>query len=121
MYSVEFFVHGWAYAKQSFRYAAGHSYQTKNVKKWQNAIWCAAKEAHDGDLLDEAVEVHLDFYVKRDLADLDNLSKCVLDGLQGSIFKNDKRVVRLILTKTQIKDASRIGVHVVVKKAEETK
>ena len=36
-----------------------------------------------------------DFYVSRDIADIDNLIKTVMDGLQGFVWVNDKQVKRI--------------------------
>jgi Holliday junction resolvase RusA-like endonuclease len=35
------------------------------------------------------------FYIKRDDSDIDNLLKLVMDGLQGVVWVNDKRVRQL--------------------------
>ena len=99
---TDFFVAGWPYAKQSFRYKRGGSYQTENVKNWQNTIGWTAKEHYKGELLVMPVAMKLDFYVKRNDADCDNLAKGTMDSLQGVIYKNDRQVIDLHITK-QIK------------------
>ena len=108
---TDFFVAGWPYAKQSFRYKRGGSYQTENIKNWQNTIGWTAKEHYKGELLTCPVKVYLDFFVKRNDSDVDNISKCLLDGLQGVVFKNDRQVMELHATK----QVSKLGLGVRVR------
>ena len=45
---------------------------------------------------DGEVKVTLDFYRPRKSGDLDNRIKVVLDGLQGTAFKDDSQVVEIL-------------------------
>lgn len=98
---IDFFVEGRPYAKQSFRYTrAGLHYQTENVKSWQGIISMKAKEVwHKDPLIKNGLAIRLDFYLRGNTADIDNLTKAVLDGLQGVVYKNDRQIYSLIATK----------------------
>lgn len=113
MPSISFFVEGRPYAKQSFRFTkGGYSYQTSNVKNWQRTVSICAKEVYRGDLLNEDVTVGLDFVYSGAGADLDNFCKAVIDGLQGSIFVNDRKVVGLFATKRKHQGSETLGVQI---------
>lgn len=45
---------------------------------------------------DGEVKVTLDFYRPRKSGDLDNRIKAVLDGLQGTAFRNDSQIVEIV-------------------------
>lgn len=109
---INFFVDGTPYAKQSFRYArkAGYGYQKKSVIDWQSAIAQTARISYNGDPIQSELYVKLTFYVKVDRADLDNLTKAVLDAMQGIIYENDKQIMRLFITK--IPKSDRTGVDI---------
>ncbi len=93
MYLTKFFVDGKPAAKQSFRYTrSGKKYQRANVKAWQDIVAIRSKQNWGKELTNKKLEVYLRFYLKKDLADVDNLSKAVLDGMQGIIYENDKQV-----------------------------
>jgi Holliday junction resolvase RusA-like endonuclease len=102
---ITFFVPGRPIAKQSFRYGKGGSYQRQVVKDWQATVAQYAMIAMQGrDRFEGAIKINLEFQLPEDLApqadpDLDNLSKCILDGLQGVAFDNDKMVYSLHLHK----------------------
>jgi crossover junction endodeoxyribonuclease RusA len=94
-----FEVQGQAVPKQSFRYARGQSFQTASVREWQNAVGWAAREQLGNVMLDGDLRVKIYFFLLRDTADLDNLAKGVLDGMQGIVYKNDKQIKELHLVK----------------------
>lgn len=92
---LKFFVPGRPRAKQSFVYTAnGGGYTDPDVKAWQQEVSKAAREAMRGrDMFTGPVAVALIFYLPdRHRRDLDNLSKCVLDGLNKIIFPDDAQV-----------------------------
>ena len=114
-----FFVSGEPVPKQSFR-AGGRNggHADPRVKAWQELVgWeaqCARLLARDVDdptkitMIEGAVSVELDFsLVDRRRVDLDNLSKGVLDGLKGVLFKDDSQVVVLRLRKYVINNDPR--------------
>ena len=96
---ISFTVDGQPVPKQSFRYARGRSFQSARVVEWQNTIGWAAIEAGGNLQLKGRVRVILDFFMHNNRADLDNLAKCVLDGLQGIVYGNDKQVFELRVKK----------------------
>lgn len=100
MYLIELLVLGEPRAKQSFRYArGGRGYTAPAVKAWQELVGWVAKRDYVGEILTAPLSVLLEFTVSLDRADADNLAKCVLDGLEGVIFRNDKQIVDLRVTK----------------------
>jgi Holliday junction resolvase RusA-like endonuclease len=77
-------------------------------KRWRNAVSFAALDlvGEDFELLDEAVEVSIIFYLPRPKTvqdrqfptvtpDVDKLARAVLDSLSGVVYKDDARVIRL--------------------------
>jgi crossover junction endodeoxyribonuclease RusA len=77
-------------------------------KRWRNAVSFAALDlvGEDFELLDEAVEVSIIFYLPRPktvrdrefptvFPDIDKLSRSVLDSLSGVVYTDDARVIRL--------------------------
>jgi crossover junction endodeoxyribonuclease RusA len=94
-----FEVQGQAVPKQSFRYARGRSFQTASVREWQNAVGWAAREQLGNVMLGGDLRVKIQFFLQRDAADLDNLAKGVLDGMQGIVYKNDIQIKELHLVK----------------------
>lgn len=108
---IEMFIEGYPYSKQSFRFRRnGHHYQAKNVTQWQAKIAKDVGEVWDKLPTKKKLSVKLVFCYSRDVADVDNLSKAVLDGLQGIVFKNDKQVVHLESTKIVVKEP--LGVYI---------
>ncbi len=102
---IQFFVPSEPRAKQSFRVGAGRrgGYQSARVKGWQaevgwegqKAMRTATREPLQGD-----VSVSLSFNMSKNArVDLDNLSKAVLDGLNGICFVDDRQVRVLVLRK----------------------
>ncbi len=100
-----FFVDGPARAKQSFR-ASRHrpGFTPARVKAWQADVGWAAKQAiHmvDGEFpMANPFEVSLIFKLA-DMRriDIDNLSKAVLDGMNGIVWKDDDQVIDLHIRK----------------------
>jgi crossover junction endodeoxyribonuclease RusA len=113
---IDFFVPGKAIPKQSFRYdGKGHGHTDPKVKAWQETVKMLVREAVQGEpWLTGDVEVALSFALPdKRRKDLDNLSKAVLDGMNGIAFADDKQVTRLVLEKHV--DPDNPGVHVQVR------
>jgi Holliday junction resolvase RusA-like endonuclease len=76
---------------------------TDPVNAFKEAVQIMARNEHRGPLWEGVVGVELAFFLsdsdRRHNADLDNLSKAVLDALKGIVWKDDKQVTGLILTK----------------------
>jgi Holliday junction resolvase RusA-like endonuclease len=112
-WKIEFWVDGKPVPKQSFRAKYGRKgYTPQRVKDWQKLISENAMIAMQGrEMFSGLIGVSMKFNLhdKRH-RDLDNLSKCVLDGLEGVVFENDNQVVELLLTKQL--DREKPGVYI---------
>lgn len=86
--------------KQSFRYGP-HPYQPQRLLDWQALVsWAAKQQMFGRHPVAYPVKVTIWFYRKRmGKCDLDNLSKAVLDAMNGIVFEDDSLVVELHLFK----------------------
>ena len=123
-YDLAFFVPGPVRAKQSFRYGRnGHSFQSARVKGWQADVGWAAQQAmrvHADQLekfpLHGDIAVELIFIMKNKYsADSDNLSKAILDALNGIVWDDDRKVIDLHIRKVNAPEGQRFGVNVMIK------
>ena len=103
---ITFFVHGEPRAKQSFRVGNGSGYQLARVKAWQADCGYAAQQAMRAVEMYEPLPksmrltVQMIFFLgDARVIDLDNLSKCVQDGLNGVLWADDRHNIRLVLDK----------------------
>ena len=110
---VGFTVPGQAVPKQSFRYVHGGGYTPAPVKAWQERVGYAARFEYKQEPYRGPVVVRLVFYMaNRRRRDLDNLSKAVLDALNGIVWVDDTQVEALHLYKFTDADDPRVVVHV---------
>lgn len=101
---VSFFVIGDPVPKQSFRFAKGGSYQPARVRDWQAMVAWSARQAMGGrpPIEEDGLQVYLWFTLGHGRAvDADNLSKAVLDGMNGIVWKDDRQVTELHIVKQQ--------------------
>lgn len=93
-----------------------------NAKPWAARVAAAARDAYQGDLIREAVEIELGFFFARPKShfgtgrnagtvlasaprhmivtpDCDKLVRCAGDALTGIVFKDDAQITRLIAVK----------------------
>ena len=115
---VTFFVSGCPRPKQSFRYSRhGGGYTPAIVKAWQNEVaWAAKQEMIGDDMLTGELYVSMTFMLPdRRKRDLDNLSKGVLDAMNGIVFEDDRHVVELHLRKQYSKEYPGVRVKVAQK------
>ena len=100
---ITLWVDGQPRPKQSFRYSKKGSYQPAAVAAWQDQVAWAAKIAmqkNNRELLDGILSIKMRFQMgDRRIRDLDNLSKAVLDAMQGIVYENDNKVHTLHLKK----------------------
>lgn len=104
---VEFVVHGTPVPKQSFRISGHGGYRDPRVTAWQDTVTQAALdwmqnhlERIQRPLFEQSVEVSLYFFLPdRRRVDLDNLSKAVLDALNGCLWEDDRQIMHMELTK----------------------
>ena len=115
---VCFNVSGIPIPKQSFRYTkSGVRYQTARVVNWQAIVSAeAALVMQSRDPITAPVSMTIDFYLPdHSRKDLDNLSKAILDSLNGIVYMDDCQVVDLELHKHF--DSDEFGCTVTVKEA----
>ena len=109
-----FFVPGRPVAKARPRFSNGHAYTPRRTLNWEQEVgWSAKVTLKLPEPLQGPLSVDLEFYGARSNADLDNLVKAVLDGMQGVVFENDRQVVELSARRAVRYDA-RDGVRVSV-------
>jgi len=131
---IEITVHGVPVPKQSFRISGHGGYRDPRVTAWQLEVTQAAIEwlkangtsfglAFDGKYhmkepafkSNLALDVTIDFFMPdRRRVDLDNLSKAVLDALNGCLWEDDRQIVRMLLTKVMGVGKSNAGVMIKV-------
>lgn len=115
---VYFNVVGLPRPKQSFQYSSrGGGFTPARVKDWQNLVSAEAGRAMiDRDKLAGPITAEIDFYLpNRSRRDLDNLSKGVLDAMNGLVYDDDCQVIDLHLRK--FFDSEEYGCTVTVKEA----
>lgn len=100
--------------KQSFRFSKHGGYQPERVREWEAWVQAHALQAMGGEgPSDGYFEVVLTFYRKsKRKVDLDNLSKGVLDALNGVCWHDDRQVFRLTLSKCYVSAEELAGVKV---------
>jgi Holliday junction resolvase RusA-like endonuclease len=105
---IEILVHGVPVPKQSFRISGHGGYRDPRVTAWQSTVAMATLLWMQNHLLQikrplfgsGSIDLSLDFYLPdRRRVDLDNLSKAVLDALNGYLWADDRQIVRMVLTK----------------------
>lgn len=98
-----FFVEGAPRAKQSFRYSRFGNHQSPMVKAWQKDVaWTGQRHMHllGRDLLEGRLSLELTFFLPNARrVDSDNLAKCIQDGLNGIVWKDDQQNIDLVIHK----------------------
>jgi Holliday junction resolvase RusA-like endonuclease len=121
---VKFFVEGEPRPKQSFRVAGrGRGYTPARVKAWQTDVACDAYRAmrmigrFSQPFETDMLAVRLIFFLGNNRrVDLDNLSKAVLDGLNGICYGDDRQIADLHLSKLIVANTNqKPGVNVFVR------
>lgn len=75
-----------------------HVYTPRGTSYYEKEVAFAALIAAKGRILKSELYVYIKlFFADRKYGDLDNYAKCILDGLQGALYDNDKQVARLII------------------------
>jgi len=101
--------------KQSFRYTKGGGYTDANVRAWQECVAWQAK-ALCSEPGDGIYEVELVFYrYQKHRVDLDNLSKAVLDAMNGVVWVDDAQVHKLTIEKYYVDSIEDAGVDITVR------
>jgi len=116
---ITFFVEGEPRAKQSFRSLGRRGgYTPAHIKAWQNDVaWCAQMAMRRLEMVEPLsgnLSVELTFFLgNARKIDLDNLSKAVLDGLNGVTWVDDKQNVTVMLHKYICRERQGVLVKVV--------
>ena len=101
--SLSFWIDGEAVPKQSFRVGKGGGYTPARVKAWQAQVAAAAQMRMIElglEPLTETVRISLIFILPNYRPkDSDNLSKAVLDGMNGIVFEDDHQCYDLRVRK----------------------
>lgn len=111
---VSFTVQGVAVPKQSFRFSRYGNHQPEGVREWQATVSFAARRAWDGQPVSCPLAVSILFVLPdHRRRDLDNLSKGVLDALNGVLWKDDCQITILHLEKAFCKEKPHVEVDVI--------
>ena len=88
----------------------GGAYFAKNYVSWREQFTKELAAVIESESLvispapsDTPVEVRLKFYNARKTSDIDNLSKSILDILQGIVYEDDRQVTKLVAEKIDSK------------------
>ncbi|HAR45421.1 MAG TPA: hypothetical protein DCS05_04385 [Nitrospiraceae bacterium] len=120
---ISFFVEGEPRPKQSFRVSGRNGgFTHPRVKAWQTDVACEAERSmrsigrFNQPFSAGYLAVRLIFFLgNHRRVDLDNLSKAVLDGLNGICYDDDRQIVDLNLRKVVVTDKKqKPGVNVFV-------
>ena len=126
--TIHFIVKGIPRPKQSFKYSKTGGYTPIEVVVWQSKVSSEAMKTiaeYDWTLTPFRIwktplAVELDFYLPdKHRRDLDNLSKAVLDAMNGIVYKDDCQVVDLHLRKFYNSPEYGVTVTVALAKKEE--
>lgn len=92
--TIAFTVPGRPVGKERARVANGRAYTPERTRAWEEAIsWQAQLTLRDKPMLVGDVSLTLKIYVSGGVyPDVDNVLKCVKDGMQRIIYANDKQV-----------------------------
>jgi Holliday junction resolvase RusA-like endonuclease len=117
---ARFTVEGNPLPKQSFRYSSKRHHQPQRLLDWQNEVGRSGLMNRDiKQVLSNDFRVILSFYRgTRHKVDLDNLSKAILDALEGVFYVDDRQVVDLYLHKKFDKENPRVEVEIWAKHLE---
>lgn len=111
---LSFDVVGRPVPKQSFRVVGKGGYRDPRVTAWQDLVAAAAVLAMQGRaVMTGKLIAELSFYIpERRKGDLDNLSKGVLDALNGLVWGDDGQVVRLVAQRFAKEDWEGVSVRI---------
>lgn len=86
-------IEGIARAKGRPRFSHGHAYTPESTRTWEEFVAWTFQAKHGSPRLTGPVKVTAYFHQR--VADLDNLCKAILDGLEGVAYEDDRQVVEL--------------------------
>jgi Holliday junction resolvase RusA-like endonuclease len=81
-----------------YRVFRGRVFMVKEGKDYKEAVGEAIRAKYGANMKPLVGPVAVEFTVYRPAkrGDLDNFMKCLLDGMQGTMYKNDKQIVCII-------------------------
>jgi Holliday junction resolvase RusA-like endonuclease len=118
MKPITFYVHGVPRAKQSFRaFRHGGGFTPAQVKAWQEEVAWRGQQCMRALGLIEPITSNLTvelvfFLPTARKIDLDNLAKCVCDGLNNVVWEDDQHNVRLVLDKYICRERQGVLIHI---------
>lgn len=91
----------------------GNTYTPSKTKTYEELIGLKAKEQIKNPTLKKCSVFIVFGFKKKTKADIDNLAKAVLDGMNGIVYKDDNQIEWLTVVKyeNQKNDGVRITVH----------
>ena len=110
--------------------ARGRMYPPDKTAHWENVVKDRALSCGLEEPIDGAISLQLDFYFSRPKSaknrkyphvrpDIDNLSKLIMDAVNGVIWTDDARVCRKVSEKHYTDDVRQVGVRVQIMTMEE--
>ncbi|ADQ41562.1 endodeoxyribonuclease RusA [Caldicellulosiruptor acetigenus I77R1B] len=90
--------------------ANGRMYTPKETKEFEELVgWCTRSVVKKP--VEKPVKVNIDVFTKS-RADIDNIAKAILDGLNGVAFLDDRQVVELRIRKLPPVDCEKIVISI---------
>lgn len=87
------------------------SSRAHGARRYKRRIHDAAKPLFPAPLTSNNIRVQVDyFYTTRRIVDLDNLLKCILDGLKGAAYEDDSQVEEIWIRRYNVFEDRRLGV-----------
>ena len=104
--TIYFSVPGNPLPKQSYKHSKTGGYTPQRIKDWQNLIAVRFKEEYPGfvPFTGDVKAIIVFTRANKIRCDIDNLSKAVLDALNGLAWEDDKQITKLDLTKRYDKE-----------------
>jgi Holliday junction resolvase RusA-like endonuclease len=91
--------------KERPRSGRGRMFTSKRTRHYEAFIAHVARAAYDGELLDGALRLEVDLYYsnRAHLPDVDNAAKAIADALNGIIYKDDRYIEQLLVSRSIVK------------------
>ncbi len=78
----------------------GKFYMTARGKQVKKHYQEEVAKQYKGEVLTDDIEIEINLYFKdKRRRDVDNYNKLILDSLEGIVYKDDKQIQRLLITK----------------------
>jgi len=91
----------------------GHAVTPEATRDYEALVRSAAAICWQGEPTTEPVRVELLFWRSNKIrCDIDNLTKAVLDALNGVVWEDDEQIIQLVAYKNYNKDRPRVDIKV---------